>query len=206
MDKRLQKIREQNEVLLGDIPEQKATLQAEIADAVNAQNRAKEKLEKVETESDYIELQDEFRKANLKEQLARNALRNIDKEPRMKEKDYLLAISVCKDLAYEARDEFRAIADKAITALKDAQRAYFEKMEEVNSTLCQLDEAANVLQQRPIRKGERWEKYATRFTSSDATELFAQDTEDKKTYWIPTYCAALKAVRLASNERWFAGL
>ena len=112
----------------------------------------------------------------------------------MGEADYMRSLNTCKNIMEKATEEYRTKAAAIMDQLRDLHETYLQTAQEINSTLIDLDAAANILQSKyTYREKQRqnapsiiipdrsaWLDYALRYDSSTACTMATQCTLEER--------------------------
>ena len=182
MHKELEKIRRRSAEIRENYPSQRINYLQEIEKAEADLQKAQEVQQAADNMASYDKATEGVKRAEMALKFAKQGLEKMDAAPRMDTKEYNSACDTCKDIANKAISDYRKKAAELMASLKAAYDEYNATITDVNSTLKDLDNAANVLQSLyPYRiegrKGapdiktpdrHAWKKYALQF---DAAKL-----------------------------------
>ena len=169
MLKDLERIQAKAVEIMGDYPAKQAELRERIRAAEEELRAAKAELEAAEDLAEYDRAREKVERAELALRFAKNALEKLQSAPRMKEADYMKALTTCRDIMEKAAGSYREKATALMDQLKALTDEYKQTAADTNSTLKKLDEAANILQskygrdQKSLTYRENWQKYALRY-------------------------------------------
>ena len=200
MLKELEKIHKRNQEIYKDYPAKRANLEAQLKDALEDLNAAKAEQDAADDLTRYDAAAEAVKRAELRVKFAETALNKLDGAPRMTEQEYMVTVGTCQGIVAGAAEEYRKKALDLMEALKDAQDKYKGIVSDVNKTLIELDQSANVLQtmhknrvdqytdgeggyydvSRPDPK--EWERHAVRFYPADAARMGTECRTEEEPY------------------------
>ena len=190
----LEKIQKRSSDILRDFPKKRAELVKRLEDAEESCRQAKAALEAAENLESYDSAAEVLRRSETAVKFAKNGLSKLDAAPRMDESEYAEAVNICRGIMDAAVSSYREKAAALMDQLKAVKDEYTNTAEEINRTLVNLDDAANILQnkyQYKIRRyhgipdGEEldnreWLKYALRYNKNTTYSLATDCTEEER--------------------------
>ena len=178
-------IRKQAAKVLGDYPERKAELQDQLRTAQDDLSKAKEALEGAESMEEYDKAAEAVKRSEMAVIFAEKALQKLSKAPRMGEEKYFEAVDEIKHKVAEAVAVYQESAEALMDQLFTVRDSYLKTIHEADSTLAELDLAANILQTKheyrvmtfvdapdvKVPDPEEWKRHAVRYDDAAACEM-----------------------------------
>ena len=220
MNKDFQKVADRIKALRAEVPKERAEYMVIIKKAQDAKAIAERAKEEAQTEKSFNQACDDLAHAREREAHFQKLLDKIDHVPRMSEGEYTECINAVNAVVVMSADNFRRIAEKAMSELIKAREEYEAITTEADALLNDLDSEANFLQCKyryremtfvglPSKKVEdpkEWKKHAVRYTvgngycQSIASDLIAKDVTEDGYSTNARVLAAWKAVEHARNK------
>lgn len=201
MNKTITEIYKRASEIIGNDPEKKAELMAELEEGRTELMAAKNAKEKAENLDEYNKASKAVEAAELKVKFAKNALARLETTPRMSEEEYNKYISACEGIMSQAAIDYRAKAAALMDQLNEIHEEYIAIAREVDGALIMLDDAAHILQSKHANETFGWKVYALRYEkdSDKAYKMATCCTEEEKTkphyQWDSVLTAAWNAVK-----------
>ena len=189
MLKELEKIHKLSQNIYKDYSGKRANLEAQLKEALEDLRTAKAEQDAADDLTRYDASAEAVERAERRIKFTETALKKLDGAPRMTEREYMVTVGTCQGIVAGATEEYRKKVLDLMEALKDAQDKYKGIVSDVNETLIELDQSANVLQAKHKNRTDQysdgeggyygisrpdpreWERHAVRFTPADATRM-----------------------------------
>ena len=195
-------INKRSAAVYGDIPQKKAELSGQLAEAGAELREAKASLDAAGDLKEFDKAAEAVKRAETRAQFVEGAIRKLNESPRMSEAEYNSIVDTCGRIMEGAAADYREKVSALMDQIKEAKDLYLSIAANVDQTLTDLDEAANVLQtkyadridQYSDGKGgtyeitrpdpNEWRKHVVRYAPGTACQLAngSGDSRDKVLY------------------------
>lgn len=200
--KDLNRIKGRIEAVMGDYPAKKADLRDQLVITKEDLEAAKASQDAAKDLKEFDQAAEAVKRAETRVQFVEGAIRKLDEAPRMSEAEYNSIVDTCGQIMEGAAANYRERVSALMDQIKEAKDLYLSIAANVDQTLTDLDEAANVLQTKyadrvdqysdgkggtyEIRRPDpdEWKKHVVRYAPGTACQLAtgAGDSRDKVLY------------------------
>ena len=190
------------EAVMGDYPAKKAKLRDQLVTTKEDLEAAKASQDAAKDLKEFDQAAEAVKRAETRVHFVEGAIRKLDEAPRMSEAEYNSIVDTCGRIMEGAAANYRERVSALMDQIKEARDLYLSIAADVDQTLADLDEAANVLQTKytdrvdqysdgkggtyEIRRPDpnEWRKHVVRYAPGTACQLAngSGDSRDKVLY------------------------
>lgn len=188
--------------VMGDYPAKKAELRDQLITTKEDLEAAKASQDAAKDLKEFDQAAEAVKRAETRVQFVEGAIRKLDEAPRMSEAEYNSIVDTCGQIMEGSAANYRERVSALMDQIKEAKDLYLSIAANVDQTLADLDDAANVLQTKyadrvdqysdgkggtyEIRRPDpdEWKKHVVRYAPGTACQLAtgAGDSRDKVLY------------------------